>query len=81
MLYLEPMLSLPRYCVCFLTGVKKQLKALGRLKGCEELVPWRKAIISHLYWSACSTPSGDGDIMLAKFRSMLMKCRVITITI
>lgn len=31
---------------------------------------WRKAIINHLYWSASSTPDGDGELMAAKFRAI-----------
>ena len=28
---------------------------------------WKKSLVNHLYWSAVSTPNGDGDIIRAKW--------------
>lgn len=55
---------------CF-AGLKKKLNAASRLKECDLIGDRRKSIISHLYWSATSTPSGNGDIISAKFRSIV----------
>ncbi len=54
---------------CFV-GLNKQLNAASKIKECDLIGAWRKSIISHLYWSATSTPSGNGDVMAAKFRSI-----------
>lgn len=38
-------------------------------KPCEVLKEWIKPCENHLYWSALSTFSGDGDLIWAKFKS------------
>lgn len=38
---------------------------------CTELVEWVRPCENHLYWSATSTQSGNGRIILAKFTSFL----------
>lgn len=55
----------------FIQGVKKQLLAKSKMKDCEAIGLWKKAIINHLYWAASSTPSGKGELMAAKFRSFV----------
>ncbi|KAA0723677.1 hypothetical protein E1301_Tti003208 [Triplophysa tibetana] len=37
----------------------------------KDLKLWRQAVIYHLYWTAASTPNGDGDVMEAKWRNMV----------
>ncbi|XP_063056188.1 uncharacterized protein LOC134450268 isoform X2 [Engraulis encrasicolus] len=52
-------------------SVQKALDAGAKERGCEDLSLWRPAIINHLYWTAASTPSGDPDVMEAKWTSMI----------
>lgn len=46
-----------------MTALKKKLNALSKEKDCELVQDWKKSVINHLYWSAVSTPSGDGEMM------------------
>jgi solute carrier family 8 (sodium/calcium exchanger) len=57
------------YVFCF-QGLKKKLLAISKLRGCEDLSPWIRSIVNHLYWSASSTPDGNGDMILAKWMSL-----------
>ena len=52
-------------------AVSKKLEAAAKLKGCEELRPWIRSIINHLYWSAMSTPPGQGHVIVAKWVSVV----------
>ena len=54
----------------FIVGIKKKITAVSKLKDCELAGKWKRSIVNHVYWSAVSTPDGDGDVMVAKFRSM-----------
>ena len=58
-------------CLFYFQGLRKKLFAPAKQKDCEELGLWIKSIINHLYWVAVSTPDGDPDIMVAKWRSLL----------
>ncbi|XP_072772653.1 uncharacterized protein [Nerophis lumbriciformis] len=40
-------------------SIGKKLKAIDKLKDCEDLKPWVLSIINHLYWAAVSTPPGE----------------------
>ncbi len=40
-------------------------------KDCEHLVEWIKPCGNLLMWSATSTPSGDGELIWARFESFL----------
>ncbi|XP_075308963.1 uncharacterized protein LOC142370332 [Odontesthes bonariensis] len=51
-------------------SLAKKLKAICKLKGCEDLIPWQQSIINHLYWSVVSTTNGDGDLILDKWKSV-----------
>ncbi|XP_046864355.1 uncharacterized protein LOC124458369, partial [Xenia sp. Carnegie-2017] len=51
--------------------VNKILKKIAKEKGCQELLPWVKPCVNHLYWSAMSTEDGDGQVIWAKFSSFL----------
>lgn len=39
-------------------------------KDCGIVGEWLKSIVNHLYWSAVSTPSGNSDVILAKWLSL-----------
>ncbi|KAK3755170.1 hypothetical protein QZH41_010695 [Actinostola sp. cb2023] len=51
--------------------INKVLTKLSKESGGEVLTPWIKPCGNHLYWSACSTYDGNGQVMWAKFRSYL----------
>ena len=52
------------------TGLRKKMEKLAKEKDCELIGEWRKSVINHLYWSAISTPSGDGEEIKAKWLSL-----------
>ena len=54
----------------YFSGLGKKLDKLEKHKGYEKVRKWRKSIINHLYWTAASTPSGDGAVMKAKWSSL-----------
>lgn len=52
-------------------GLKKKLFALVKEKDCDCLGEWAQSIVNHLYWSVVSTPSGEPDVVVAKWESVL----------
>ena len=65
------------YCVyinpnnsLLLIALRKKIDALEKEKECELVGKWKKSVINHLYWSAVSTPNGDGEMILAKWISL-----------
>ena len=46
------------------------MQVLAKLKKCEIIGEWTKSIINHMYWSSMSTPSGDSDLITAKWLSV-----------
>ena len=55
----------------FSLEVHKTLLNISKLKGYEDVTNWIQPCVNHLHWSATTTPSGDGDIILAKLKSSL----------
>ncbi|XP_061879950.1 uncharacterized protein LOC133631796 isoform X2 [Entelurus aequoreus] len=51
-------------------SIGKKLKAIAKHKDCEDLKPWVQSIINHLYWAAVSTPPGEGELLVAKWKSV-----------
>uniref|UniRef100_A0ABM0MDF2 Uncharacterized protein LOC102804858 n=1 Tax=Saccoglossus kowalevskii TaxID=10224 RepID=A0ABM0MDF2_SACKO len=51
-------------------GLKKKVNALSKLKGCEDVGLWRRSLVNHMYWCSLSTPSGDGEMIAAKWKSI-----------
>ena len=52
-------------------GIQKVLTKIGKESNCEDVNLWICVCENHLSWSATSTSSGDGNVMLAKFLSFL----------
>eukprot|EP00794_Sanderia_malayensis_P001881 gene1881-2126_t len=52
-------------------GIKKKLFKAGKEKGCEIILRWCKGIRSHLFWCALSTKQGFGDLIVAKWKSLM----------
>eukprot|EP00112_Aurelia_sp_Birch-Aquarium-sp1_P022936 Seg664.9 transcript_id=Seg664.9/GoldUCD/mRNA.D3Y31 product="hypothetical protein" protein_id=Seg664.9/GoldUCD/D3Y31 len=51
--------------------IRKVLTKISKLKGFEVLSEWIQPCIKHLHWSTTTTPRGDGNVILAKFKSLL----------
>ncbi|XP_063043320.1 uncharacterized protein LOC134437731 [Engraulis encrasicolus] len=49
----------------------KALDSAAKDRKCETIKLWRPAIVNHLYWTAASTPDGNGDLMEAKWTSLV----------
>ena len=52
-----------------LSEVTKVLTKLAKVSGSEIIAEWIKPCTNHLYWSARTTQSGNGDVIWAKFSS------------
>ncbi|XP_065066719.1 uncharacterized protein LOC135692501 [Rhopilema esculentum] len=52
-------------------GISKKIRTVGQEKGNEILLRWMKAIKKHLYWSATSTQQGFGNLIVAKWASLI----------
>ena len=52
------------------SGLRKKMEKLAKEKDCGLIGEWMKSIINHLYWSAVSTQSGDGEEIKAKWLSL-----------
>lgn len=57
-------------CNIFVIAFKKKVDALAKEKDCELVGKWKKSMVNHLYWSAVSTPNGNGDTIKAKWMSL-----------
>ena len=44
---------------------------LALYKDCEVVGKWIKSISNHLYWCAASSPEGDGDEMVVRWKSLM----------
>lgn len=51
------------------SGFGKKLDVLA--KRFPEVALWKKSLVNHMYWTAASTEDGNGDIMEAKWVSLL----------
>uniref|UniRef100_A0A1X7TXK2 Mutator-like transposase domain-containing protein n=1 Tax=Amphimedon queenslandica TaxID=400682 RepID=A0A1X7TXK2_AMPQE len=51
-------------------SLRKKIEKLVKEKDCGIVGEWLKSIVNHLYWSAVSTPSGNSDVILAKWLSL-----------
>ncbi|XP_077867910.1 uncharacterized protein LOC100376482 [Saccoglossus kowalevskii] len=51
-------------------GLQKKMLALSKEKECGILQDWIKSVTNHLYWTAASTPDGNGDLMMDKWTSV-----------
>ena len=52
------------------SNTKKLLKA-SKEKDCERISKWIKSISRHMYWCATSTKEGFGDMIVAKWKSLI----------
>ncbi len=52
-------------------SIRKKLDAAAKQKDCEEIGYWWQSITNHLYWSAASSPPGNGELIVAKWQSIL----------
>ena len=57
--------------LCCLVGFRKKVKAVAKQKDCELVGEWEQSIINHMYWCVASIPSGDGNMMVAKWLSLV----------
>ena len=55
-------------------GVAKQLTQKGKLKHCEQLLPWILSISNHLWWAA-QTRNGDAQLLTEKWTSIVYHIR------
>ncbi|XP_063042841.1 uncharacterized protein LOC134437278 [Engraulis encrasicolus] len=49
----------------------KDLRKASKERGCEVIKDWSKSIKKHLYWCALSTSQGFGQLILAKWKSIV----------
>ena len=52
-------------------SVTKKLLKAGKESGCEIIIKWQKSIKNHLHWCATSTSPGFGDLIIAKWKSLI----------
>ncbi|XP_062603026.1 uncharacterized protein LOC134264758 isoform X2 [Saccostrea cucullata] len=52
-------------------GTGKKLDALAKVKDCDIVGKWKQSITNHMYWSAGSTPDNNGDMIVAKWESVI----------
>ena len=52
------------------TGVRKKIEALAKQKDCKIVGERQKSILNHQYWCVASSPSGDSDLVQAKWLSI-----------
>ena len=52
-------------------GLSKKIRKASKENGCGILNDWMKGIRNHLYWSAMSTKMGYGEMIVAKWKSIV----------
>ena len=57
--------------IIFQTAIRKKLDKASKTSDCADLKAWTPSICNHLYWSAVSTPPDQGDLIAAKWRSVV----------
>ena len=53
------------------SGITKKVLQASKESGNEKLLIWLKGIRSHLYWCAMSTKQGFGELIVAKWKSLM----------
>lgn len=53
-----------------ITGLKKKLSTLSKEKDCNEIQPWKKSIVNHLYWVAATSHGLESEVVLARWTSL-----------
>ena len=43
---------------------------MAKQKDCELIAQWQRSIVNHMYWCVASTPSGNGEMIKAKWLSL-----------
>ena len=56
---------------CDYSGLKKKLQKAAKYKDCAVVGEWTKSITNHMYWCAASSPNGDGDEMVKRWKSLI----------
>ena len=51
-------------------GFIKKVEKLAKQKESKIIGEWEKSLINHLYWSVVSTPSGNAEMIKAKWLSL-----------
>jgi len=51
--------------------LKKKLLKAAKYKDCSVVGEWTKSITNHMYWCAASSPDGDGDEMVKRWKSLM----------
>ena len=54
-----------------IAGTGKKLDALAKIKDCNIISKWKQSITNHMYWSAGSIEDNDGDMIVAKWESVV----------
>ena len=53
-------------------GPKKKLQGAAKRSACQDIGPWTKCIMNHMYFVASATPEGDPDVMERKWRMLAL---------
>ena len=54
------------FSTCY-SALRQKLEIVAKERDCQLVGEWMKSVINHLYWSAVSTPSGNGDVIKVKW--------------
>jgi len=49
-------------------GLCRKIDKLAAKKDCHDIGVWRQSISNHMYWCAATTPDGDGELILEKWK-------------
>ena len=55
-----------------ISGLKKKLEGAAKRSACQDIGPWIKFIMNHIYYVASTTPEGDPDVMDRKWRMLAL---------
>ena len=58
-------------CLFVHAGFSKKLQKAASERGCFAIHGWTRSIMNHMYWSAVSTPDDEGELRIAKWRSVV----------
>ena len=50
--------------------VIKQLSKKAKVKGCEDLLPWIRSVLNHMWWCS-ATCDGNAEVLKEKWKSVL----------
>ena len=55
----------------YMLRTEEKITKAAKYKDCDVVGKWTKSITNHMYWCAASSPDGDDDEMVKRWKSLM----------